>query len=303
MAGDQELHALAQHQLIAHALAIAVTSIHQDLQQIVAGRLLTPPPNVVEQNAVGARSHFIVFAQFARDRKPGIQVGLNGLTDHKFLDDRDGPTDEVDVVVFQPGAKQRPADHLEGNFHQEGVNIDGAEVGLSVEILQRLREGILHDRGQNVQLFSIETLLDEAPLRAPDFPVAGEKTFAEEVAHPLHLNFGFVVVLRISLQHVLNDDRIGSYDGLSDAAKVEPEMCRRGVRCTWIKPVRDCWPSRANPRMSAIGKRPARFGASLCLAAQALQENQMMPDRPPHGGMLPIGNAELFSGFLHNPCQ
>jgi hypothetical protein len=32
MAGDQELHALAQDQFIAHAFAIAVTGIHQDLQ-------------------------------------------------------------------------------------------------------------------------------------------------------------------------------------------------------------------------------------------------------------------------------
>ena len=130
-------------------------------------------------------------------------------------------------------------DHLEGHFHQKRVNIDGAEVGLSVEILQRFGERILHDRGQNVQLFSIETLLDEAPLRAPNLPVAGEKTFAQEVAHSLHLNFGFVVVLRIGLQHVLNDDGIGSYDGLSDAAKVEPECAHREVRCTLTEPVRD----------------------------------------------------------------
>ena len=223
MAGDQELHALAQDQLIAHAFAVAVTSIHQDLQQIVAGRLLAPPPDVVEQNAVGAGSHFLVSAQFAGDGKPGIQVGLNGLTNHKFLDGRDGPADEVDVFVFQPGAKQRPADHLEGHFHQLGVDIDGADTGLSVEIPQRLRERVLHDRGQNVQLFSIETLLDESPLRAPDFPVAGEKTLAQEVAHPLHLNFGFVVILRIGLQHVLNDGGIGGYDGLFDAAKIKPE--------------------------------------------------------------------------------
>ena len=145
------------------------------------------------------------------------------MTNHKFLDGRDGPADEVDVFVFQPGAKQRLAHHLEGNLHQVGVDIDGADTGLSVEIPQRLGERVLHDRGQNVQLFSIETLLDEAPLRAPDFPVAGEKTLAQEVAHPLHLNFGFVVIFRIGLQHVLNDGGIGGDDGLFDAAKVEPE--------------------------------------------------------------------------------
>jgi hypothetical protein len=91
MAGDQQLHALAQDQLIAHAFAVAVTGIHQDLQQIVAGRLLAAPLDVVEQNAVGAGAHFLVSAQLARDGKPGIQVGLNGLTNHKFLDGRDGP--------------------------------------------------------------------------------------------------------------------------------------------------------------------------------------------------------------------
>ena len=72
-------------------------------------------------------------------------------------------------------------------------------------------------------MFSIETLLDETPLRAPGFPVGGEKTFAQEVAHPLHLNFGFLVVLRIGLQHVLNDGGIGGDDGLFNAAKIEPE--------------------------------------------------------------------------------
>ena len=29
----------------------------------------------------------------------------------------------------------------------------------------------------------------------------------------------------------------------------------------------------------------------------------MMPDRPGHGGVLPIGNAELLGGLLHNPGQ
>jgi hypothetical protein len=82
-----------------------------------------------------------------------------------------------------PNSDGRPS---EGHFHQVGVDIDGADTGLSVEIPQRLREGVLHDRGQNVQLFSIEALLDETPLRAPGFPVGGEKAFAQEVAHPLH---------------------------------------------------------------------------------------------------------------------
>src|ERR1700676_2285465 len=80
-------------------------------------------------------------------------------------------------------------------------------------------------------------------------------------------------------------------------------MCRRGVRCISREPVWGCGPSRANPEMSGVGERRARFGAILCLAAQALQENQVMPDRPAHGGMLPIGNAILFGRLLHNPGQ
>src|SRR5271165_5424909 len=80
-------------------------------------------------------------------------------------------------------------------------------------------------------------------------------------------------------------------------------MCRRGVRCISTKPVRDCGPSRANPRRSRIGKLPVQFRAKLRLAAEALQENQMMYYRSPHGGMLPIGNTELFGGLLYNPGQ
>ena len=38
MPGDQQLHALAQHQRVAHTFAVAVTRIHQGLQQILAGR-------------------------------------------------------------------------------------------------------------------------------------------------------------------------------------------------------------------------------------------------------------------------
>ena len=53
--------------------------------------------------------------------------------------------------------------------------------------------------------------------------MAGEKTFAQEVAHPLYLNFGFVVIFRVGLQHVLNDSGIGGDDGFFDAAKIKPE--------------------------------------------------------------------------------
>src|SRR5208337_1682078 len=41
----------------------------------------------------------------------------------------------------------------------------------------------------------------------------------------------------------------------------------------------------------------------LILVSQLLQQYQMMFDRPAHGGMLPIGNAILFGGLLHNTGQ
>ena len=43
MAGDQQLHALAEDQVVVHAMAVAVASIHQDLQQVMAGSLFAPP--------------------------------------------------------------------------------------------------------------------------------------------------------------------------------------------------------------------------------------------------------------------
>src|SRR5579864_8334092 len=43
------------------------------------------------------------------------------------------------------------------------------------------------------------------------------------MAHPLHLNLGLVVILRIRLQHMLNDDRIDGDNRLLDATKIEPE--------------------------------------------------------------------------------
>ena len=39
MAGDEELHALAEDELVAHAFAVAVACVHQGLEQVVAGRL------------------------------------------------------------------------------------------------------------------------------------------------------------------------------------------------------------------------------------------------------------------------
>ena len=126
---------------------------------------------------------------------------------------------------------------------------------MPVEFPQRFGERVLHDRRKSLKLFSIETLLDKTPLCAPGFPVGGQKTFAQEVAHPLHLNFGFLVILRVGLQHVLNDGGIGRNDGFLKATQIEPERVAEELRCTLSKPVRDCGPSRANPQRSEIGKQ------------------------------------------------
>ena len=99
----------------------------------------------------------------------------------------------------------------------------GPSLGLSVEIPQRVGEGVLHDRGQNFELLSFKTRLDQTPLCFPGFPLGGEKAFAQEVAHPLLLDLGFVIVLRVGLQHMLNDDGIGGDNGFFDAAKIEAE--------------------------------------------------------------------------------
>ena len=106
MPGDQELHALAEYQLIAHGFAVAVTGIHQGLQQVLARRLIAALLDVLHQNVVSARPHLLVFAEFARDGKPRIQIRLNGLTNNKFLDGADGMADEIDIFILQPGAKQ-----------------------------------------------------------------------------------------------------------------------------------------------------------------------------------------------------
>ncbi len=105
MTGNQKLHALAQDEFIGHAFAIAVTRIHQCLQQIVAGRFVAALPDVFEQNGVGAGSHVFVSAQFARDGEPGIQIGLKSLPDDEFLDGADGVADKIDVFILQPRAK------------------------------------------------------------------------------------------------------------------------------------------------------------------------------------------------------
>src|SRR5208282_2329670 len=105
MSSNEKLHALAQDELIAHAFAIAVTRIHQSLQQVVAGWFVAALLYVFEQNGVGAGSHVFVSAQFAREGEPWIQIGLKGLPDNEFLDGADGMADKIDVFILQPCAK------------------------------------------------------------------------------------------------------------------------------------------------------------------------------------------------------
>src|ERR1700688_3271591 len=114
-------------------------------------------------------------------------------------------------------------------------------------------------------------------------------------------------------------------------------MCRRRFRCIWTKPARDCGPLRENPQSSEIGKQWGQalmnsYPAVLIFASnrrsfhvtcsewwlghaqkikrsesvfvpQLLQEYQMMPDCPGHGGVLPIRDPKLFGSLLHNPGQ
>src|ERR1700678_761681 len=229
MTGNQKLHALAQDQLIAHAFAIAITRIHQGLQQILAGRFVATLFDVFEQNGVGTGSHLFMLAQLAGGGKPGIQIGLKSLPNNELLDGTDGMADKVDVLVLQPGAKERSGDHREGNFHQVGVDIDGAATNLAVEIPEGLGYRVLHDRGQRIELLSIEAFLDETSLRAPGFSVGRKKTLSQKVPHPLYLNFRFSVVFRIGLQHVLNDSRIDGNNRLLEATQIEPEGVAEGV--------------------------------------------------------------------------
>src|ERR1700722_2398396 len=114
-------------------------------------------------------------------------------------------------------------------------------------------------------------------------------------------------------------------------------MCRRRFRCIWTKPAPDCGPWRENPQSNEIGKRRGQplinsYPAVLIFASnrksfhvtyrewclgyaqkikrsqsifvpQLLQEYQMMPDCPGHGGVLPIRASKLFGGLLHDPGQ
>src|SRR5580698_4071122 len=100
MAGIQKLHALAQHQLIAHAFAVAVTGIHQSLQEIVAGLLVAALFDVSHQNAVGASSHVFVSAQFSRNCKIWIQVGLKRSMSSSFSRAPNSDRATIAKVIF-----------------------------------------------------------------------------------------------------------------------------------------------------------------------------------------------------------
>ena len=194
-------------------------------------------------------------AQFARDGKPGIQVGLNGLPNHEFLDGRDGLADEVDVFLFQPGAKQRFGDHREGHFHQLRVDIDGAETAcLSKSRSESARESCMIEDRTSSCFRSKPFWIRRRCVRQAS-PWVVRRPLPRKWPIRFHLNLGLLVVLRIGLQHMLNDGGIGGDDGLFDAAKIEPECVAEGFACTSSKPAQDCGPSRANPQRIGIGKQ------------------------------------------------
>ena len=87
VAGDEELHALAEDEFVGHAFAVGVAGVHQGLQEVLAGRLVAALLDVCHQDAVGLDSHLFVAAELAGDFKPRIQVGLQGLANDEFLDE------------------------------------------------------------------------------------------------------------------------------------------------------------------------------------------------------------------------
>ncbi len=96
-------------------------------------------------------------------------------------------------------------------------------MNLGVEVAQRIGHRVLHDGRQRFKLLRSETLLDEPPLVAPGVSLGGEQTLSQEVAHALHLNFGLMVVLRVRLQHMLNDGRIDGDDRFFETTQIDTE--------------------------------------------------------------------------------
>ena len=160
-------------------------------------------------------------AQGARSGKPRVHVRLQRLPDDELLHRANGVAHQRDVLILEVRPEQRTGDHGEGHLHEVGVDVDGAVTNLRVELLHGFGERILHDRGERIELFAVETLLNQTTLRAPGFAVGCQQPLAQEVPHPFHLDVGLLVVLRIGLQNVLHDRRAGRDDGLFKAAQVE----------------------------------------------------------------------------------
>ena len=99
-----EVASLTQDQLIAHAFAIAVTRIHQSLEQIVSGRFVAAFLMYSSRTA-SARVRMLRAWAVSPTQEPGIQIGLKGLPNNEFLDGADAMADNIDVFILQPCAK------------------------------------------------------------------------------------------------------------------------------------------------------------------------------------------------------
>ncbi len=188
MAGDEQVHALAEDQAIAHCRTVTIAGIHQGLEQIAAGRFVAPFLDVLDENSIGAGPHLLMLSQFSVDGKQGIQVRLQGLADDEFLNCGDRMTDEVDVFFLEFGAEERAGNHGEGHLHYVRVDVNGAQSGLSVEFTEGVVEGLAQENGEFLELFAIETFLDQTAVYAPCFALGGEQAAAQKVAHTLFLN-------------------------------------------------------------------------------------------------------------------
>ena len=72
MSGYQQLHALAEDELVGHAFAVGITRVHQGLEKVVAGNFVASLPDVFEQNHISPGAHLFMLAQLARDGEPWV---------------------------------------------------------------------------------------------------------------------------------------------------------------------------------------------------------------------------------------